>query len=301
MTLDPRQIRAFLGIVEHGSLGRAAAALNLTQPALSRILHRLEDQLGVALFERHSLGMSPTLYGQTLLPYARLLSREAANALEEVAALRGLSKGVVRVGAIASAAIMLLPSALDRLLARWPGLRVQIMEAVEDQLTVALEHNEIDLAICGAIPETEIVARIAENEFHDVCRVVAATDHPLQGRGDLTPADLFGHPWVMPPREATPRQQLHQMMLALGYEPPPVAVETRSVSTIRELVARHRFLTWMPEPLYAPEQAAGLVRALPVAGMDMERHFFVYRRRRGLLPPAAVKLLEELRASPPAP
>jgi DNA-binding transcriptional LysR family regulator len=294
MTLDPRQLSAFLAVVQNGSLGRATEALHMTQPALSRTIRRLELQLGAELFERHSTGMDLTTYGQALLPYAKLLSAEAANAVEEINALRGFSRGVVRVGAVGSAANMLLPAAVQRLLKRWPGLRVQITEAIDDQLAVALVHNDIDLAIAGTIPETETIVRIVEHEFQDTYRVIAGVDHPLQSRSGLTARDLLDHPWVMPPQEATPRRQFIQIMRELGLESPTAAVETRSVGTIMKLIVGNQFLGWMPEPLYATFETAGLVRPLPIDAMIFKRHFFIYRRRRGVLPPAALKLLETL-------
>src|SRR6266700_7658960 len=152
MTLDGRQIRAFLAIVETGSLGRAAASLHLTQPALSRIVKRLETQLQAQLFERHSTGMELTSFGRALLPYAIHLSNETTLAIEELNAMRGLSRGTIRIGAVASAAIMLLPAALNAVLTRWPSLQGQVMEAVEDKLALALANNDIDVVLAGPIP-----------------------------------------------------------------------------------------------------------------------------------------------------
>src|SRR4029450_5147200 len=100
MALDPRQLRAFLTIVRSGSLGLAAETLHVTQPALSRIIRRLEMQLGVQLFERRSTGMELTSFGQALLPHAMVLSEEAALAIAQINSLRGLGHGTVRIGAI---------------------------------------------------------------------------------------------------------------------------------------------------------------------------------------------------------
>src|ERR1700682_705042 len=116
MTFDPRQLKAFLAIVETGSLGRAAECLHLSQPALSRIVKRLETMLQVQLFERHLTGMALTRFGEALLAYATHLSTEASLALEEINALRVIGRGTIRVGAVASAAIMLLPDVLSRIL-----------------------------------------------------------------------------------------------------------------------------------------------------------------------------------------
>ncbi|MBP0644539.1 LysR family transcriptional regulator, partial [Mycobacterium tuberculosis] len=84
MTFDLRQLRAFTTIVSAGSLGRAAEVLHVTQPALSRIVKRLEDEVGAPLFERHSKGMQLTAIGQALLPHASLLQHEADYAREEI-------------------------------------------------------------------------------------------------------------------------------------------------------------------------------------------------------------------------
>lgn len=294
MALDPRQLGAFLAVVEHRSLGRAAAAFHLTQPALSRIIRRLETQLGVELFERHSTGMALTSYGEALLPYARTLDAGATQAVEEIQALRGLHTGSVRVGAVASATVQLLPGVIDRLLTRWPGLRVQIVEAVEDRLSAALMSNEIDLAIAAAIVEDDQIMRVADNEFQDVSTVVAAAAHPLHRQRRLAPRALLEQAWVLPPPDAAPRQQFEAQLAALGLPAPTVAVETRSPGAIKALVAKTRFLAWLPQPLFAAEEAAGLLKALPVNGLQQTRRFHVYRRRRHFTPPAVRKFLDEL-------
>ena len=82
MALEPRQLRAFLAIVQTGSLGRAAQELHLTQPALSRVVKQMENQLRVQLFERRTTGMELTSFGKALLPYATHLTEEADLAIE---------------------------------------------------------------------------------------------------------------------------------------------------------------------------------------------------------------------------
>src|ERR1041384_6452990 len=167
MALDPRQLRAFLAIVRCGSLGLAAESLHITQPALSRIVKRLEDQVGVQLFARRTTGMELTAYGQALLPHATVLSEEAAVAIEQINSLRGLGHGTLRIGAVGSVAITVLPAVLERMLTQWPKLHIQITEAVEDVLEAALTHNTIDVAISGVIPESPEVVQVTEARFTD--------------------------------------------------------------------------------------------------------------------------------------
>src|SRR5690606_39171009 len=102
MTLDVRSASILLECARCGSLGRAAAALNLSQPAVTRTLKVQEEGYGVPLFERNTRGVVPTLYGEALLPYARLLVSETGNAREVIEQMRKASRGVVRVGGVAS-------------------------------------------------------------------------------------------------------------------------------------------------------------------------------------------------------
>src|SRR5262245_13755373 len=186
MALDPRQLRAFLTIVRSGSLGLAAETLHVTQPALSRIIRRLETQLGVQLFERRSTGMELTSFGQALLPHATVLSEEASLAIEQINSLRGLGHGTLRIGAIGSVAIMVLPAVRERMLVQWPKLQVQITEAVEDGLEAALTSNTIDVAIAGRIPESDDIVQVGEQKFTDRYSVITSATHPLQKRARVT-------------------------------------------------------------------------------------------------------------------
>jgi DNA-binding transcriptional LysR family regulator len=296
MALDPRQLKVFLAVAKSGSLGLAAETLHVTQPALSRILRRLETQLGVQLFERRTTGMELTSYGHALLPHANCLNAEAALAIEQINALRGMGQGTLRIGAVGSVAVSALPRVLDKILAEWPQLQVQITEAVEDVLEVALTNNAIDVVIAGAIPESEDIVQIAEPHFTDRYAVFSAAKHPLQARECLTLQDTADFAWVMPSADAEPRRQFNSLASKLGFNPPRVAMETRSVSVIKAIIAQTHCLGWLPEPLIAAELAAGLIQTLPIKEMAIQRRFFVYRRRRNFTPPPVAKFLEALRA-----
>jgi DNA-binding transcriptional LysR family regulator len=108
----------------------------------------------------------------------------------------------------------------------------------------------------------------------------------------------------MPSADAEPRRQFNALMGSLGVSAPRVVVETRSPSVIKAMVAQTGFLGWLPEPLFATEQQAGLIRPLPVKELAPQRRFFVYRRRRSVRPPPLLKFLEgtagQLRSAQPA-
>ena len=295
MALDAQQLAVFLALMEHRSIGRAAIAVGLTQPAVSRGLKRLEARLGAVLFERLPSGVVPTLAGETLLPYAQDVVSNMQTALEEIASLQGQSRSVVRVGAVASISNSLMPSAIERLLRKWPMLRVHLLEAVEDQLSDALARREIDIAIAGRMPHNEVPFSLPDR-MTDSLVAIAHRDHPCATAGRLPLAELRSARWVLPPRTITPMREFVERFRAAGLEPPVATVETRSVSAIRALVASGQFISWQPRAILGLEGAGSNIVELDVPALLWHRQFYVFRRERGLLAPAATKLIEELRA-----
>ena len=295
MAFDLHQLRAFTTIVAAGSLGRAATVLNVTQPALSRTIKRLEGQVGAPLFERHSKGMLLTDIGGALLPHATLLQRESEHAAEEINALRGLAKGTIRVGAVGSIACHVLPLAIGRVLGKWPKLHVQVVEGVWDRLAEGLTKHEIDLALAVAGGDTDEIVAIKDCLWEDRSHIVAGTKHPLRSRRRLQLADVQDEQWAMVPRGTGPYEHMEQVFAANGLGLPNVVVETRSVIVLKSLVTRSGFLSWMSEPMYDTDRKAGLIDALRIPGASRTRALTAFRRRTGILPSPAAKLLEELR------
>ena len=191
MTFDLQQLVAFNAIVSSGSLGRAADALNITQPALSRTIRRLEEQAGAPLFERHSKGMQLTDVGRALQPHALLLQRESEHASENIKAMLGLAKGTIRVGAVGSIACLVLPLAIGRTCKKWPNLQVQIIEGVWDRLADALVSHEIDLALGVDTEDTAEIVAVKDCRWEDTSYVVAGRHHPLRNKRKLKLADTL--------------------------------------------------------------------------------------------------------------
>ena len=295
MTFDLRQLNAFATIVSAGSLGRAAEKLHVTQPALSRTVRRLEQQVGAPLFERHSKGMQLTAVGSALLPHATLLLREAENATEEINAMRGLAKGTIRVGAVGNIASLILPLTIGAVLKKWPQLTVFVIEGVWDRLAESLVKHEIDLALSAEAETSDEIEAIADCRWQDRSNVIAAANHPLRNRRKLTLEDTMSEQWAITPRGTAPYQQMQQMFRARGLGLPNIVVETRSIIVLKSLVTRSGFLGWMPESIYDAERRARLVNVLDIPGASSIRTLTAFKRRQGILPAPAVKLLEELR------
>lgn len=294
MTLDQRQLRAFVAIADRGSLGRASTVVNMSQPALSRLLQEMESRLGVTLFERSRSGMTLTSHGYALLPHARLLLFDMTQAIAALETLSGLQRRVVRIGAVATIARSILPGAVAKLLEKAPDVNIELVEAADDRLFLSLIDKAVDLVIAGEIPATPGVTAIAECRFDDSYAAFCSIRHPVADGRPLSIERVLAEPWIMPPPGATPRTLFEAAVAKAGHPMPRIAIETMSPSAIVAFVSRGFCLGWLPRPLIAGEEAIGAVHALDVAELALTRRFFVYRRDHGILQPAALRLVDEL-------
>ena len=294
MTFDQRKLEAFLAVARSGSLGRATRELPLSQPALSRLIQELEHRLGDKLFDRVSRGMILTDFGRTLVPHASRLLFEMEQTAEALDAVRGLKKGAVRMGAVATVARGMLPEAVEALLANAPELRVSLLEASAPRLFEALANYEIDLAIAGAGQFSEHIETMAECVIDSAFRIFCSAEHPLNQEEHIDLAAVLSHAWVMAPPGSVDRDFFDNAIVEQGLALPRVAVETDSASSAISFVDRTTLLGWLPRPLFAGAERAGRFRVLDIPQLVRHERFFVYRRRHGVLPHAAQHLISHL-------
>lgn len=291
-----RHLEAFAAVAEAGSLGKAAEQLHTSQPALSRAIRSLETEIGEALFERHTRGMQLTQAGVSLLPHANAIVNEESLAAEELLALRGMARGTVRVGAIANVASGVLPLAIRGLLAERPRLRIEVVEDGWDKLSQLLQTFQLDLALAAAVDSLDAgVAAVRDFGWKEETGVVAASDHPLQGRR-VRLSDMADQQWALLPRGTPPHRAFVAAWAAQGLDAPEIAVETRSVNLIKALVRTCGFLTWMPRSVYRLEAERDLMGPLRISGVSHEFKILAYCRSTGTLPKPAQELLHHLRA-----
>jgi DNA-binding transcriptional LysR family regulator len=294
MTFGQRELAAFLSIVRRGSIGSAAHALAMTQPAVSRTLKRLERRLGVALFVRHSTGMELTTFGRALKPYAELVASETGRVIEEINLLNGAAVGLARIGIVPSVAASLLPAAIDNAIQDSPGIRVRVLEAAGDQLVSALLRGEIDFAVSGLPFEPADDAIVATPLVTDDICVVARTRHPLMSKPQLLLSDLYAHPWAVPEKGNVIRAGFRSIFVRAGMEPPPAAVTTNSVHTLKSMVASTDFLTMLARVSIQIEERHGILTPVPLAAARWRREVGVLRRASGPMLPAANLVLTQM-------
>jgi DNA-binding transcriptional LysR family regulator len=156
--------------------------------------------------------------------------------------------------------------------------------------------HQIDLALGVEVEDSDEIEAVKDCRWEDTSFVVAGKQHPLRRKRKLKLADTLQERWAILPRGTGPFDHMKRLFARHDLPLPNVVVETRSVTTLKSLIAHSGFLGWMPEPMYDAERKAGLIDALNIPGANDTRTLTAFRRRTGMLPGPAVKLLDELRA-----
>ena len=295
MPYNLSELRAFLSVVEEGSIGRSAEKLGITQPALSRIIKRLEADVGEPLFERHTGGMRLSSYGEALLPHAQLLHQEELLARNEINRMRGLASGLLRLGITSGASALFVHKAIGAFLEKWPDTVIEAVEDIWDELASALVNYRIDLVLAPQMPETEAIVEVNDCRWYEVISPVVGVHHPLRTRSAVRMEDLLGERWCLIPQNTEPHSRFRSLFRNRGLSPPRISLTSSSIPLLKSLVAHCGFITWLTRPMYAVEMNAGLIFELDVDGLSHERCFGAYHRRVGVLPAAAVHFLREVR------
>ncbi|WP_343230828.1 LysR family transcriptional regulator [Yinghuangia seranimata] len=190
-------LRSFLAVADAESFTAAAVALGYTQSAVSRQVAALEDEVGSPLFDRLPRGVRLTDAGRALVPRARAVLEQVDGAHRDLAALRGLASGRVRVGAFATAGAALVPRAVAAFGAAHPGIAVTLVEGLTPRLLARLEADELDVVVVsGAAADAAPPEATLHHLLDEVMLVALPPTHRLAGRHRVRLAELADDAWI---------------------------------------------------------------------------------------------------------
>lgn len=292
--MESRDLQYFAVVAEHGNLRRAANAIGISQPALSKTLRRLEKSAGTKVVKRTPKGVEMTAMGHALLTYAKRLQLAMDGVVKEVADLNGGRSGLVRIGASFEAAELLLPSTCEILLLRTPDVITKITVGTNEALLPALRNGELDLIISG-MPKADDKDLTQERLWDEDFIVCAAASHPLAHRKRVTLADLVGERWALASATTLSWQQMYRAFADNGLPPPRVAMEANFRWIRLQVVAQSGLLGFIPQwEMKQSAQRSRLVK-IPVKELAWTRTIGVRYRKDTYLSPAARKFIEILK------
>ncbi len=292
--LRPPRLLAYVdAIARHGSIRKAADALNVASSALNRQILDLEADLGSALFERLPRGVRLTAAGEVFLAYARQAISELKAVQSQVDQLRGLVRGRVAVAAVESVAGELLPSTITQFQATHPNVRFDVRIGVPEELVAALVADQVDLILTHHPPPRKHAAIVAAAE-QALCALVAP-DHPLADRNELRLRDCLAFPLALGDASLAGRALIEQVLAQASFELEPRLV-SNSVETMKAFARLNHGVCFQfrrpGKALIAPDDMV----ALPLIDPQLSQARLILATRRGrVLPIAAATFVEVVR------
>lgn len=293
--LKTRQLLLLMAVADEGSVHRAAERLAMTQPAASKLLRELEELLGVPLFERLPRGMVPTDYGHAMIRHARAVIGSLNQARDEVMALKAGRLGHVAIGTITSPGVRLLPPAIARIKANYPGLRVSVEIENSNVLLDRLAQETLDIVVARLFPEhDEMRLAYAPLAEEPVCAVVRP-GHPLLQAQGLSLADIAEAAWLIPPAGTVLRHRFELMFQRASLTPPSNVVETAALLFVTQMVAQSDMIAVLTDDVAQYYASYGMVEILP---LEMRCHmddFGIITPTDRLLSPGALLVVDAIR------
>lgn len=253
---DPAALVVLAEIAEAGSLTAAARRLGLTQPALSKQLKRLEQQLGVPVFKRSLRGVQPTEYGDALLPRARAIRAQARQAAEDVAQRRGSREGRLTVALSHFATIALLPAVVRPFRARWPDVRLGFIPPSFD--LTGLREGTPDFAVVS-LPTERMGAEFSTRALYTTTvALVVRPGHPLAHARRL--AEFAHAEWVLPSQMSSTARGLERALRRARLPALRCAVTCETLTGLETLVAHSDLVGAIPLEVHQARAAASGLR-----------------------------------------
>ncbi|EED3228708.1 LysR family transcriptional regulator, partial [Salmonella enterica subsp. enterica] len=241
----------------------AAETLNLSQPALSKTLNELEQLTGTRLFERGRLGAQLTVPGEQFLTHAVKVLDALNTAGQALNRKEDASADVVRVGALPTAALGILPAAIGRFHQQQKSTSLQVATMNNTMLLAGLKSGEIDLGI-GRMSDPELMGGLNyELLFLESLKLVVRPGHPLL-QETITLSRVMEWPVVVSPKGTVPRQNAEALLQSQGCKMPAGCIETLSASLSRQLTVDYDYVWFVPSGAVKEDLRQATLVSLPV-------------------------------------
>lgn len=269
---NPYALRVFLSIVQEGSVGRAALALNMTQPGVSQHLRALETLIGHPLFIRQGRRLVLTKTGIDLLPEARRAVQAMDEFVQATQALDRLERGRVEIGAATTMAVYTLPKYLTEFKRLHPEIRISLESGSSERLTQRLLQGDIELAVVEVLEHLEGFGR--HLFYEDELVVIVPPEHPWSKLEEIAPERLGEVPLIVREPRAMTYRVLEIAFEQAGLEVNPV-FHTDNHEVTKRLVLEGAGVGIVSNVVVRPNVKVGNLRVLRLKGMELRRLFWV--------------------------
>ena len=293
-----RHLHTFVAVAQQGTLGRAAETLNLSQPALSKTLNELEQLTGTRLFNRGRLGAQLTLVGEQFLTHAVKVLDAINTAGQSLNGKHDHAVDIVRIGALPTAALGILPSVIGQFHKQQKNTTLQVATMNNPMILSGLKSGDLDLGI-GRMSDPELMVGLNyELLFLESLKLVVRPHHPLL-RDTVTLSRVMEWPVVVSPKGTAPRHNAEVMLQMQGCKLPSGCIETLSASLSRQLTVDYDYVWFVPSGAVKEDLRQGCLVARPGTSPGAGEPIGILTRVDTPLSTAAQTLLSAIRKSMP--
>lgn len=299
MSLNLHLLRMFAAVVQTGSFSRAAEALNISQPAISKGVRDFELQVGCRLLNRSPKGVVPTMEGLALSRHAETLFAAERAAEEELSALRGLHNGSLRIGASTTIATYMIARYLGAFHRAHPGVDLHLVSANTRDIAEQMSAQDIDIGLVeGPIEERNIVA---EPWRTDVMKLIVAPDHAFAAAKEaIDPKRLDDEVLILREPGSGSREVVTQALTAHSIEPLRT-LEIGSTAAIKQVVAAGLGVSIVSAVSVKDQVQLGHLKIAAMQGVQIERTLWRLKVPGRIAMPAArafEKMLDDRKTFP---
>lgn len=288
--MDIKSLKTFLMIAQEQSFSRAAEQLHLSQPAISKRIAQLEQDMNMSLFNRIGRHVSLTEAGTTLLPHAKQILRAAEQAERSLSQLSETVSGSLRIATSHHVGLHHLPKPLRAFVSAYPQVELDIAFLDSEVACQAVESGDIELAVV-TLPLDPPDSLICECLWDDPLGILVADNHALANTSNIQLKDLMRYPAVLPDAQTYTRRLLDETFTALDIQP-QVLIATNYLETLRMLVSTG--LGWSALPVSLLD---GDLRCLEIEEFSASRQLGIVQHARRQLSRSAETFRTDIRSS----
>jgi DNA-binding transcriptional LysR family regulator len=280
-------LNVLMGVVQAGSMSKAAALLNTTQSAISRSIADLEHTMGARLLDRNAQGVAPTQYGRALLKRGVIAFDELKQGVQDIEYLSDPGTGELRIGSSPAMAEGIVLAVVEKLSWQYPRVVFHVAPGGTLALYEDLRARRIELGfaqLSSAAPEEDMDQDVL---FEDPLVVVASLKNPWSRRRKIKLAELMNEPWTWPALGTAFDARVVAAFRASGLKPPRATVYAEAINMRTRLAANGRFLAVVPAYLMRFPAKHPSIKVLPVELPTTQRQIGIITLKNRTLSPLA--------------
>ncbi len=301
MQIKYRHVRTFLEVARTGAIGKAAAVLNVSQPAVTRTVRELEEALGATVIEPDGRGIRLTAAGEAFRRHAGASIAALRQGVDAVRAAEAEAETPVRVGALPTVSARVMPAAVRKYLAEMPGGRLKVVTGENAVLLDQLASGSLDLVVGRLASPERMVGFTFEHLYSEQVQFVVRAGHPLLAQAPFDIAGMAAFPMVMPTATAIIRPYVERFLIAHGLPDPGARIESVSDSFGRAFVRDSDAVWAISEGVVIGDIAAGALAALPIDTAETRGAVGITLRADAERSPSMQALIRAIRSAAPQP